>query len=217
MFGGIKVGPGRVRRVFKKSLIYFTILLVLVLFYLGLHSEREIPASYLENKGFLLYNASYEGWDEAKRLWVVEAEQIWQAKDGRNLFFQGIKKFQFFQEDERSFSLHANEAKMEFKKELLTIYEVSGFMVEGEFTTKEVKINTKTKQVLCENRIIFQKEGLKVEADRMEGDLNAEEYLFSGNLKVKQKNNYSRGKTFRYFAKEDCFEIQGEVEVELEL
>lgn len=217
MFGGIKVGPGRAGKMFKRNLIFLSILLVLILFYLTLRSEREVPVSSLENKGLLLYNASYEGWDEEKRLWVVEAERIWQAKDGKNLFFHGVKNLQFFQNDDHSISLLASEAKIELKKELLTISEVRGFISEGEFTTKEVKINTKTRQVFCDNRISFQKEGLKVEADRMEGDLEAEEYLFSGNLKVKQKNNYSRGKTFRYFAKEDCFEILGEVEVELEL
>ncbi|HBT16454.1 MAG TPA: LPS export ABC transporter periplasmic protein LptC [Firmicutes bacterium] len=217
--GGTKVKFGsKTPKIVVRSLLFLVGLVVLVFVYRSLQPQEETtPLVLSEEKGLTLLNASYEGWDEAKRSWLLEAAQIFQTKDGKNSTFQGVKKIQFFQKDQRSLSLKADEATLDLKKNLLMLTNVQGYMTEGEFTTEEMSINTKTKKITSSKRISFSKEGLKVEADQMEGDFETEEYIFCGNLHVQQKNNRSRGETFRYYAQEDRFEIQGGVEVELEL
>lgn len=200
-----------------RTLLYLLGLVMMILIYLSFRPQPEGEPVITVEKGLTLLQASYEGWDEKQRSWRLEAAQIFETKDGKNLHFEGIENIEFFQAGERSLSLTAEAAQLEQKENLLTIKQVHGRINEGEFTTTKISVNTKTKKVDCPQKIFFAKAGLKVEADRMEGDLESEEYFFTGDLQVEQKNSRSRGETFRYWAQEDRFEIEGEVEVELEL
>ncbi|NLW55538.1 MAG: LPS export ABC transporter periplasmic protein LptC [Firmicutes bacterium] len=190
---------------------------VLILIYLSFLPQPEVESVLTGEEGLNLRQACYEGWDGQERLWRLEAAEIYELKGERNLYFAGLEKIEFFQGGEPSLTLTAEEAELRQKEKLLLIKQVRGELQEGEFMTAEVYVDTETRKVTCPQKVTFVKAELRVEANRMEGDLKSEEYLFTGDLQVEQKNSRSRGEVFRYWAQEDRFAIEGGVEVELEL
>ncbi len=213
------MGHGKIasRPVLSIFLFLLGLGIFLLIFFSFLPQPEAEPEPVQTQKGLTLRQTSYEGWDGKERLWRLEAAQIYELKGEKNLYFTGLEKIEFFQAGKPAISLTAAEVELRRKEKKLLIKEVRGRLHEGEFATAEVYVDLETRKVTCPQKVTFVKAELRVEANRMDGDLKSEEYRFTGDLLVEQKNSRSRGEIFRYWAQEDRFAIEGGVEVELEL
>ncbi|HHW12528.1 MAG TPA: LPS export ABC transporter periplasmic protein LptC [Firmicutes bacterium] len=171
----------------------------------------------LNERGVALFNSRYEGWEGAKRIWTLEAAEIFRTTDGKTVNFRGIENIRLYQEDDRILAIKADTGRLDLKQNVLTLTGVQGEINGGRLHTAGLKVDLERKEIASTHPLSFAKEGLELQANRMEGNFETEEYLFSGDLEVVQGKHRSRGQVFTYYAKEDRFELKGDVEVELEL
>ena len=164
-----------------------------------------------------LFNSRYEGWEGAKRVWTLEATEIFRTADGEMVNFRGIENIRLYQEDDRILVINADTARLDLKQKVLILTGVQGEINGGRLHTAGLKLDLERKQIESSHPLSFKKEGLELQANQMEGNFETEEYLFSGDLEVVQGKQRSRGQIFTYYAKDDRFELKGDVEVELEL
>ena len=218
--GEIKMvfGKGQIRTV-KVVLILIFGLTGLVLFFL---SFRPVFTPAVEegsslSPGTTFFDGRYEGWEGTKRIWSLEAEEIFRTADGRQISFQGITEIRFYQEDGRELLVCADQAVLDLKRKVLILDRVLGELNGGELRTDKMELNLEAKTIKCPQPLSLVKEELQLEAKQMEGNFQTEEYRFFEDLVVVQKDHRFWGGAFDYYAKEDRFEIQGAVEVELEL
>jgi len=194
-------------------------LVALVLFALSLRPLSE-PGADLDpavEQGVTLLNSRYEGWEGTKRIWTLEAAEIFRSADGRRINFRGIETIRYYQGDDRFLVINADTAMLDLKRNVLKLNGVRGEINGGQLYTAGLELDLEQKQIKSSALLSFTKEGLDLQASQMEGDLQTEEYRFTGDLEVVQKNHRSRGQTFTYYGKEDRFELSGDVEVELKL
>ncbi len=191
----------------------------LVLFYFSLRPvvTPAVEEGLLPPQGVTFLEGRYEGWEGTKRIWSLEAEEIFRTADGRRISFQGIKEIRFFQEDGHALFFRADQAVLDLKRNVLTLDRVEGELNGGELLTDKMELNLEAKTIKCSQPLSLVKEELQLEAKQMEGNFQTEEYRFFEDLAVVQKNHRFWGRSFDYYAKEDRFEIQGAVEVELQL
>lgn len=212
----MKAGKKGIRGVVLFLLSFCGILLVF--FSLRPLPERVTEQSLkTEQQGVTLLGSRYEGWEGTAKIWAMEAAEIFRTADGRRITFRGVKNIVFWPENGQPFTLKADKGFLDLKVNLLTLKEISGDLNGGELLTREMEIDLDKKEINCPQLLTFKKEGLALQANRMAGNFETGEYQFSGDLEVIQKDQRLRGRIFTYYAKEDRFQIQGEVEVELDL
>ncbi len=194
-------------------------LAVAVLLYLSWRPDWTLDSQQrpTTEQGITLLNSRYEGWDGAKRIWTLEATEIFRATDGKTVNFRGIENIRFYQEDDRVLAFNADTALLDLKQNVLLLTEVQGEINGGRLQTAGLKLDLNRKKIESAHPLSFAKEGLALQANQLEGDFETEEYFFSGDLEVVQGKQRSRGQIFTYYAKDDRFELKGDVEVELEL
>ncbi|HHT48805.1 MAG TPA: LPS export ABC transporter periplasmic protein LptC [Firmicutes bacterium] len=190
----------------------------IILFYLSLR-PIPIPVSEAEptERGVTFLDGRYEGWEGNKRSWFLEAAEIFRPAEGQKVTFRAINQLCYFQEDGPDLVLTAGSATLDLKRDRLTLVGVDGEVGGGKLSTEEIEFDLEKKLVKCSPPLSFTKEQLKVEAERMEGNLQTGEYCFFGGLEVVQKDQRIRGESLTYYVNEDRFEIRGAVEVELTL
>lgn len=194
-------------------------LVVAVLLYLSWRPDMTLvtPQKPAAEQGVTLFNSRYEGWEGAKRVWTLEATEIFRTADGEMVNFRGIENIRLYQEDDRILVINADTARLDLKQKVLILTGVQGEINGGRLHTAGLKLDLERKQIASSHPLSFKKEGLELQANQMEGNFETEEYLFSGDLEVVQGKQRSRGQIFTYYAKDDRFELKGDVEVELEL
>ena len=75
------------------------------LFELASGSDPRLPTREpAAEQGVTLLNSRYEGWEGAKRIWTLEAAEIFRTPDGETVNFRGIENIRLYQEDDRSSS-----------------------------------------------------------------------------------------------------------------
>lgn len=168
-------------------------------------------------QGVTLLNSRYEGWEGARRIWSLEAAEIFRSPNGETVNFRGIENIRIYHDDDRSLIINAETARLDLKQNVLILTGVRGEINDGRLQTVGMKLDLDRKQIKSSYPLSFTKQGLALQANQLEGNFETEEYLFSGDLEVVQGKQRSRGQVFTYYAKEDRFELTGNVEVELEL
>ncbi|HEY8392012.1 MAG TPA: LPS export ABC transporter periplasmic protein LptC [Capillibacterium sp.] len=190
----------------------------LVLFYLSL---RPVFAPATEEQpgeeGVTFMGGRYEGWEGTRQSWFLEAAEIFRSADERKITFRGIRRICFFQEDGYDLVLKAASATLDLRRNILTLTGVEGEVGGGRLEAEQIELDLDKKLVKSNLPLSFTKESLMVQAARMEGNIQAGEYCFTGELGVAQKEHRIRGQSFVYQVKVDRFEIRGGVEVELTL
>jgi LPS export ABC transporter protein LptC len=211
-------GKGRLRMV-RTVLILILGLTGLVLFFLSFRPlfTPAVEEGALPLRGTTFFDGRYEGWEGTKLIWSLEAEEIFRTTDGRRISFQGINEIRFYQENGRELLVRADQAVLDLRRKILILDRVEGELNGGELLTDKMELNLDAKTIKCPQPLSLVKEELQLEAKQMEGNFQTEEYRFFGDLAVIQKDHRFWGGSFDYYAKEDRFEIQGSVEVELEL
>lgn len=192
---------------------------VTVLLYLSWRPEMP-PASHQNTtgeRGAALFNSRYEGWEGAKRIWALEAAEVFRTADGKTVDFRGIEQIRLYQEADRILAIKADTGRLDLKRNVLTLTGVQGEINGGWLHTAGLKVDLERKAIASSHPLSFAKGELALQANQLEGNFETEEYLFTGDLEVVQGKQRSRGQVFTYYAKEDRFELTGEVEVELEL
>lgn len=200
---------------------YFWGLIVLALVIWSLiprqDNRSEIPVS---REGMTLVGTALIGWEKQEINYKVVAREIWRSKDEKTLVIRGIEEAFFFKcaDRQEEFSFTADWARIDNTKELMVIGgEITGWVDSGTFETEEAEVNMDSKDITVSSPLTFFKEELRIEAQRMEGNLDTENFLFTGDIKVYEKDYHLRGERLRYFGREGRFELEGELEVELEL
>ena len=210
------MGPGKQR--IGTGLVILAGLVCLVLIYLSLRpvltpGAEERPGE----QGVTFWGGRYEGWEGTKQSWLLEAAEIFRDADERRITFRAVRRLCFFQEDGPDLVLKAASATLDLKRNRLTLQGVEGDVGGGRLQAEQLELDLDQKLVKSDLPLSFTKERLRVQAARMEGNYQAGEYCFSGDLDVVQKDHRIRGHSFVYQAKADRFEIRGGVEVELTL
>lgn len=200
---------------------YFWAAVFLVVIARSLLPERELgPEIPVGKAGETLLGSHLVGWENQELSWEVWAKEIWRSKDGREIIFRVIKEAVFFKNSDREneFAFSADWAGYEEKKKMLIIGGgIKGRIDEGSFTTEKAEINTETKDITVPGAIVFTENDFRVEAGEMKGNLDTEILNFSGEILITEKDYRVRCRSLRYFGKEDRFELEKELEVELEL
>ena len=81
-------------------------LVVAVLLYLSWRPDMTLvtPQKPAAEQGVTLFNSRYEGWEGAKRVWTLEATEIFGRPTGTWLIFAGLRYIRLYQEDDRILS-----------------------------------------------------------------------------------------------------------------
>lgn len=207
------------KRLLSSKYFWGLIILALVIWSLVPRQDNrsEIPVS---REGMTLVGTALIGWEKQEINYKLVAREIWRSKDEKTLIIRGVEEAFFFKcaDRQEEFSFTADWARIDNTKELMTIGgEITGWVDSGTFKTEEAEVKMDSKDITVSSPVTFFKEELRIEAQRMEGNLDTEKFLFTGDIKVYEKDYHLRGERLRYFGKEGRFELEGELEVELEL
>lgn len=207
-----------IKRIFFSKIFWGVILGGLVVWSLIPYKE-EVTLVSPGKEGVTLYGANLVGRDRRGRLWEIQAEEIWQSKDGKVVVCQNIEKATVFRknDEEWDFSFRSAWARLETDTDYLTIGGgIRGRMEGGTFTTEEVEIDLSTRDIICSQPVVFENDDLRIYARRMEGNLRTELLVFQEEIIIEKSGEYqARGETLRYWGKEERYELVGGVELEL--
>ncbi|NLZ43446.1 MAG: LPS export ABC transporter periplasmic protein LptC [Clostridia bacterium] len=169
-------------------------------------------------EGFTLYGVTLVGRDQRGRLWEVRAEEIWQAKNGNEVYCTNVERVVIYTEDqEEDFSFSAGWAHLLRKKDHLKLGGgIRGRLEGGFFRTEEAEIQLETREITCPQPVVFTREDLSISAGRMEGKIDPEDLLFTGGVLIEKKGEFRiHGEALRYWGHKKRYELMGGVELEL--
>lgn len=186
--------------------------------------QKELPPEIPVGKqGMTLLGSNLVGWEKQQPKWEVKAETIWRSKDEKSIIFQKISKAVFYKTGdgggrEEEFSFGAPWAEMNMRTNVLRIGGgINGRIEQGGFETEEAEVNTKTSEIKVPGEIVFHREDLRIKAQQMTGNLDTEVLTFSGEILLIEGDYTARGKSLKYYGKEERYVLEGGIEVELDL
>lgn len=199
------------------SKILWTILIAGFITWTLLPQKEEKPVSP-GKEGFTLYGVTLVGRDRRGRLWEVRAEEIWQAKDGNEVYCTKVERVVIYTEDQKEdFSFSAGLAHLFRKKDHLKLGGgIHGRLEGGSFRTEEAEILLETREITCPQPVVFTREDLSISAGRMEGKIDPEDLVFSGGVVIEKKDEFRiQGEALRYWGQKKRYELMEGVELEL--
>ena len=199
------------------SKILWTLLVAGFITWTFLPHKEEKPISP-GKEGFTLYGVTLVGRDRRGRLWEVRAEEIWQAKNGNEVYCTNVERVVIYTEDQEvDFSFSAGWAHLLRKKDYLKLGGgIRGELEGGLFRTEEAEIKLETREIACPQPVVFTKEDLSISAGRMEGKIDPEDLLFTGGVVIEKKGEFRiHGESLRYWGNTKRYELIGGVELEL--
>ncbi|NLY88999.1 MAG: LPS export ABC transporter periplasmic protein LptC [Firmicutes bacterium] len=199
------------------SKILWTLVIAAFVTWTFLPRKEEKPVSP-GKEGFTLYGVTLVGRDRQGRLWEVRAEEIWQQKYGNEVVCTNVERAVVYTEDqEEDFSFSSGWAHLLRNKDYLKLGGgIRGRLEGGFFSTEEAEINLDTREIVCPQPVVFTREDLQISAGRMEGNIDTENLLFTGEVIIEKKGEFRiRAETLRYWGRMKHYELLGGVKLEL--
>jgi len=205
-----------------KSKLFWATLVIGLLFFTWRPQKELGPEIPIGQAGMTLLGSKIVGWKDNQPRWEVKAKTIWRSKDEKLIIFQEIQEamiYQFKEDGTREEELFftAPWARMEMRSNLLKIGGgIKGRIKQGKFETEEAEVNTKSEEIKTLGSILFSKGDLRIEAHRMEGNLDSEVLNFFGEILLQDMDYRARGSYLQYFGAEERYILEEKVEVEME-
>lgn len=209
-------------KVFQSKLFWGIVLVGLAV--LTWRPRKELPPQIPVGKqGMTLLGSNLIGWKKQEPKWEVKAETIWRSKDEKTIIFQNLSEAVIYKtttDNGRSehLSFSAPWAELNMRTNILRLGGgIKGRINQGGFETEEAQVNTETNEIEAPGKIIFFHDDLRIEAQQMTGNLDTEALVFTGEVLLEEGDYTARGKSLKYYGKEERYVLEEEIEVELEL
>ena len=206
----------KLRELLSSKILWSLLVAGFIIWTLMPHKEEKLIPQGKE--GFTLYGVTLVGRDRRGRLWEVRAGEVWQAKNGNEVYCTGVERVVVYTEDQKEdFSFSSAWAHLLRKKDHLKLGGgIRGRLEGGIFSTEEAEINLETREIICPQPVVFTRDDLQISAGRMEGNIDKEDLLFSEEVLIERKGEFRiRGEALRYWGERKHFELLGGVELEL--
>ncbi|HHU83347.1 MAG TPA: LPS export ABC transporter periplasmic protein LptC [Firmicutes bacterium] len=206
----------KLQKLFVSKTLWTLLVAGFIIWTLLPHKEKDLITPGKE--GFTLYGVTLVGRDQRGRLWEVRAEEVWQAKNGNEVICSNVEQVVVYTEDqEEDFAFSSGWAHLQRKKDHLHLGGGIRCQLEGGFfNTEEAEINLDTRMITCPQPVVFTREDLQISAGRMEGNIDTEDLIFTGEVVIEKKGEICiRGETLHYWGEKKHYELLGGVEMEL--
>lgn len=166
----------------------------------------------------IIHNTALIGWDDQQKTWEIKAVKIWESNDGNIIYFDKINEGVIYSVKGNKVNFNAGWARWEkLKNELYIGDGLTAKLKEGSFVTPEAVMNYQTQIIRAEKGIRFTGDEIKLSAQKMQANIDVEQLLLEGDVKLEQKDDHILAQGIFYDLKNKRYELRNPEGVTLNL
>ena len=166
----------------------------------------------------VVLDTAITGWDDHQKTWEIKAVKMWESSDGNIIHFEKISEGIIYSVKGNKVTFQAGWARWEkLKNELYIGNGLTAKLTEGSFVTPEAVMNYQSQIIRSEKGIHFNGDEIKLSAQKMEANIDLEQLLLEGDVKLEQGNDHLSAQGVFYDLKNKRYELRNPEGVTLNL
>lgn len=157
----------------------------------------------------VIHKSKLTGWQDHKPTWEIEASKIWQTSDKNRIYFERIRHGVIFSFENKRVNFTAGWALWDRLRNQLTIGAgIEAITDQGRFETAEAVVDYRAQRLWCPHSVIYTEKDLVLNAQKMQLDMNQEEYILEGDVQLGHERDSVRAGKVIYNSRTQQYRLE---------